>query len=336
MFAYMKNEILNIVTEKINELIGIECKILNEEIRAKDKFIDAEIVIYHGNLKERYFAEIKKKIVPDHIPRIMEQTKNVQPLIFLADYITPKAMELLRMNNIPYVDTAGNMFLRTQNIYILIETNKTNRNKLKVNTKAFNKAGLKVIYQFLTKPEFINKPYRFIGEKAKVTIATVGIVLKDLLKENYIVQANDKEYKFQNREKLFEEWVKEYNRNLRPKLKKKRYRWLNKNENWRKIKLPEETYWGGTNAAEKLTEYLIADKIEIYTGLKFEEVMKALRIIPDYEGEITVTEIFWKNQDQNTELIDPMLIYADLLNEPNPRYLETANIIYKEHVQNKL
>lgn len=332
----MKTEILKITTEKINELRDIECQILNEGIQITEKFIDAEIRIYYGNLEEKYYAEIKKKIVPDNIPKILEQTKKVKHLIILADYITPKAKDLLRINNIPYVDTAGNMFLRNQNIYILIQTNKTNRDKLKTNTKAFNKAGLRVIYQYLIEPEYLNKPYRFIGEKANVTIATVGVVLKDLLKENYIVQANDKEYKFQNREKLFEEWVKQFNRNLRPKLKKKRYRWLNKNENWRKIKLPQETYWGGPNAAEKITEYLIADKVEIYTGLQFEEVMKAIKIIPDNKGEITITEVFWNNQNHNIELIDPILIYADLLNETNTRYLETANIIYKNYVQNKL
>ncbi len=332
----MEDEILHTAIEKINELEGIECKILTENMVENGKFFAEAIAIYHGNLENRYFVEIKKKIVPNHVPRILEQAKNIEPLIIIADYITPKAKELLRINNIAYVDTAGNMFLRSQYLYLLIQTNKTNRNTLKTNTKAFNKAGLKVIYQFLINPEFINKPYRFIGEKANVTIATVGVVLKDLLKENYVIQESKKEYKFLNRERLFEEWVKEYNRNLRPKLRKKRYRWLNKNANWRKMKLPRETFWGGVNAAEILTEYLIADKVEIYTAQKFEEVMKRLKILPDDKGEITITELFWENKEQNDQLVEPMLIYADLLGDINTRYLETANIIYKEYVQDKL
>jgi len=123
---------------------------------------------------------------------------------------------------------------------------------------------------------------------------------------------------------------------LRPKLKTKKYTWLNKNKNWRKVKLPKETFWGGANAAELLTEYIIADKVELYTGLPFQDIMKALKIIPDEEGEITLTEIFWKGQEDKSNVIDPMLIYADLLNDPNPRYIETANKIYKENVQDKL
>ena len=332
----MKYEILKIAVEKINELVGIECTIINEGIEGNEKFLDAIVGISHAEIKDVYFVEIKKKIVPNHIPRILEQIKSIEQLIIIAEYITPKAKELLRINNVPYVDTAGNMFLNNKSIYVLVQTDKTNRDKLKTNTKAFNKAGLKVVYQFLTNPEFINKPYRFIGDKANVTIATVGVVLKDLLKEKYLIQKNEKEYKFQNREKLFEEWVKGYNRNLKPKLRRKRYRWLNKNQKWREIKLPKETYWGGAIAAEKLTEYLIADKIEIYTGLKFEEVMKSLRILADEKGEITITELFWKTQEEMDLQIDPMLIYADLIDDGNTRYLETANLIYKEYVQNRL
>ena len=159
---------------------GIECRILKEEMVENAKLFDAEIAIYHGDLENRYFAEIKRRIVPNHVHRIIEKTGNVEPLIILTDSITPKAKELLRLNNVSYVNTAGNMFLKNQYIYLLIQTNKTNRITIKTNTKAFNKAGLKVIYQFLLNPEFLNKPYRFIGEKANVTIATVGVILYHL------------------------------------------------------------------------------------------------------------------------------------------------------------
>lgn len=331
----MDFEILNIAQEKINEIVGIECRILENSL-VKGESIDAEIAIKRGGKENRYYAEIKKKVVPNNIARILEQAKKLEPLVIIADYITPKAKELLRMNNVSYVDTAGNMFLQNKYIYVLIQTDNTNRQKIESNTKAFNKAGLKVIYQFLINPEYINKPYRFIGAKAKVTIATVGVVLKDLLREKYIVQANKKKYKYLNREKLFEEWVREYNNKLRPKLRSRRYKWLNKDQNWRKKKLPDGAFWGGSNAAEILTKYLIANKIEIYTGLGFEQVMKSLKILPDEKGEITMTEIFWSDDKQKVQLVDPILIYADLLNDGTARSLEAANMIFKEYVEAKL
>ena len=93
-----------------------------------------------------------------------------------------------------YADTAGNIFVNFKNIFIHINTGKTNRSKVNTNTSAFTKSGLKVIYQFLIHPDYINKPYRFIGAQAMVTIATVGTVFKDLLREKYIVKSNEKEY----------------------------------------------------------------------------------------------------------------------------------------------
>lgn len=332
----MEIEILDIAIEKLNKIKGFECIILRREIQQNKRFvIDAEIEIGYGQYKEKYFVEVKRIIVPEQIPLLLEKVKNNKFLI-IAEYISSGAKELLKLEGIPYIDTAGNMFIQNNWIYIYIQTEKTNRNKLKTNTRAFNKAGLKVIYQFLLNPAYINEPYRFIGKKADVTIATVGVVLKSLIKENYLIQVDSRKYMFNDRTKLFEEWVKEYNRNLRPKLKKKRYRWLNKNENWKVLKLPEKTYWGGVNAAEKLTDYLIADKVEIYTGLPFEKVMKALKILPDQSGNITVTETFWENEPSDYDLVDPILAYADLLNDTNPRYLETANKIYREYVQDKL
>lgn len=331
----MEVEILNIAVEKINEIVGIECRILENGL-VESESMNAELAIKQGGKENRYYAEIKKKVVPNNIARILEQAKKLEQLVIIADYITPKAKGLLKVNNVSYVDTAGNMFLQNKNIYVLIQTDNTNRQKIKSNTKAFNKAGLKVIYQFLINPEYINKPYRFIGAKAKVTIATVGVVLKDLLRENYIVKANEKEYKYQNREKLFEEWVREYNNKLRPKLRTRRYKWLNKDQNWRKIELPDGAFWGGSNAAEILTKYLISNKIEIYTGLSFEEVMKSLKLLPYEKGEITVTEIFWSDNKQKEKIVDPFLIYADLLNDSSARSLEAANIIFKEYVEAKL
>lgn len=332
----METEVIKIIAQKLNELNGIECYLIDPNIQFKNQLMDAEIVLRHNNFEERYFIEVKKKIVPSDVLRILEQNKDVTKRIYFAEYITPKAKEILRINNVPHVDTAGNIFLNTDNMYIQIQTDETNRKQLKTHTKAFNKAGLKVIYQFLVNPDYINMPYRFIGDKATVTIATVGTVFKDLLKEKYIIQRSNRDYEFQNREKLFEEWVREYNRNLRPKLKTKRYKWLNKNLTWRNLKLPKETFWGGTNAAELLTNYLIADKMQIYTALEFNEIMKALKIIPDKDGDLIITETFWKNQEEQKLMVDPILVYADLLNDPNPRYMETANKIYKEHVQDNL
>lgn len=332
----MESEILKKSVTQIDKLLGINCKVLSLKVHKNNNTLDAEIALAHNNNEVKYFVEIKRRIVPEQIPGIIEQAEEISPLMLVADYISPKAKELLRLKNISYADTAGNMYLSDEGIYIYIQTNKTNREKLKTYTRAFSNAGLKVLFQFLKNPAYLNKSYRFIGDKAKVTISTVGTVIHNLLKENFIVQIDDKKYQFVDRKRLFEEWVKEYNNSLRLKLKQKRYKWLTKDTHWKNIELPRETYWGGVNAAELLTEYIIADRMQIYTSLPFQDVMKTLKIIPDDHGEIIVIETFWKNEEASNNLIDPILIYADLLFDANPRSIEIANKIYKEYVQDKL
>ncbi len=331
----MESEILGFAIDRINELRGISCTLLTVDHQQPDGSIDAEIAINHDDLELRFYVEVKRRIMPEQATRLLAQKSKVSPIVYFTQYITPRAREILRKQDIPYVDTAGNIFLNHKSLYINIQTEKTNREKLKTHTRAFNRAGLKVVYQFLIHPHYINKSYRFIGHHANVAIATVGNVLQDLLRERYLVRTNNKEYEFANKSGLFEEWVRAYSHVLKPKLRKRKYRWKDKNTNWKDIRLPDQTYWGGVSAAEILTDYLIADRIEIFTGITFQAVMQAMEILPDDNGEITLYETFWKD-DTESRTVNPILVYADLIYDSSPRYVEAANRIYEEYVQDIL
>ena len=135
---------------------------------------------------------------------------------------------------------------------------------------------------------------------------------------------------------MLDQWVSNYNRNLRPKLRTKRFRWLDKDIDWKEIKLPTGALWAGAYAAEQLTGHIIAENLEIYTRLPFESLMKAIKIIPDNNGDITVTEYFWNDKKEVNSFIESILLYADLLNTHNIRYIETASLIYKNHIHDKL
>lgn len=330
----MKEQILHDAIEEFNQIGGIQCKVLNTEIPFGDKRIDAQLLFTNNKQQWTCYAEIKHKIVPAQIPAIQNQMKELGPYIVVADYITNPAKEILKENNVGYIDTIRNAYVNFDGLYVYVETNKTNRQKITVGNRAFNKAGIKVVYQFLIHPKYLNKPYRFIAKQAKVTIDTVGKVIQDLLKEKYIIQVRNREYQFDDRKKLFEDWTTAFNKNLRPKLVQKTYRFLDKGFDWKKVVLPPDTCWGGAIAAEQLTDYLIADKGIIYTDKKFIELMKHLKLVPDKNGNLTLIEKFWNNEEKQPT--HPMLVYADLMNDFNPRYFETANKIYVDYVQTYL
>jgi hypothetical protein len=321
--------------QKINETYGFQCEVLDKEFLIGKRRVDARILIRKGSYQQRFNVEVKTVIVPAQIPKLKDTLQDLVPYMLIAGYITTQAKEILRYEKIPYLDAAGNFYLDWEGMFILIENHTTSRISLKSNHDAFQKAGLKVIYQFLIHPDYLNKPYRFIAEHATVTIDTVGRVIHGLLADKYIVQSKDKEYRFSDRTKLFQDWVTAFNKELRPKLKQNKYQWLDKNQTWRNIELPNGTHWGGAVAGEQLSNYLIADQAVVYTKLPFQEVMKKLRMVPNANGTVTVLEKFWKD-DEEQSIVHPILVYADLVNDTNPRYIETANKIYKDYVEDKL
>lgn len=329
----MKNQILYKGVEKINEIEGIECQVLAEEIRIANTIEHAKIQLEIGQKRIEYYVEAKTQVVPANVVFLMKQLEESKPYMIIAEYITTNAMSLLKKMNIPYADTKGNMFIRNDLFYLHVQT--TNRTRAKATNRAFSKTGLKVVYQLLLHPTYLNEPYRFIGEKANVTIDTVGKVISGLLKDRHVYRVDNKKYQYTDRKKLFQTWATEFNKNLRPKLNKRRFAWLDEKCNWKELELPQGSYWGGAAAAEKLSNYLIADKFIIYSDMLFQQMLKALRIVPDNNGRIEVIEKFWTNNSAN-DVVHPILIYTDLVNEVDPRNIETANKIFDEYIENQL
>ncbi len=51
-------------------------------------------------------------------------------------------------------------------------------------------------------------------------------------------------------------------------------------------------------------------------------------------GEVEILKRFWKPAEPRTrkDVVHPILIYADLLATGNERNIETARIIYEQHI----
>lgn len=333
----MEAEILRTAIDQINKHHNVHCRILGTETYYGGRRVDAQIQLKIGKEEVLLNAEVKSKVVPAQIPTIIDIKKEANNIMIIAHYITPKAKEILKKEQIPYADTAGNIYLCKNGIYIFIDSKKPNLEKIESKGRAFTMAGLKVVYQFLMNPEYINQTYRFIGKKAQVTIRTVGKTLEGLINEKLILRENKKKYVFVNQKDLLHRWVTEYNKTLRPKLTKRRFRWRTKAGHWQNTKLPHQTFWGGPAAAEIMTDHLIADKWTIYTGLDFVEIINTLELVPDKNGNVEVVQKFWNDTEDNPQdTVHPILVYADLIEAQNSRYIETAKYIYKEYVENNL
>ncbi|NQU03224.1 MAG: hypothetical protein HQ589_03635 [Syntrophaceae bacterium] len=284
-----------------------------------------------------YCAEIKNVITKANtLLLLMEKERLPRPLLVIAKYVNPQAAAQLMRDGIEFIDTAGNAFINHPPIYIYVKGNRPPEIPGQMPPKrAFRPAGLKMIYAFLCNPGLENKTFREIAVIADVALGTVGWIMKELRELGFLLDMGQRRYRLIQKDILLQRWVTAYPEQLRPKQMLGRYRgeygdW------WQKKTLhPFKEQWGGEVAAAKLTQYLNPQTITIYTtGQQLNQLLLECRLKKDVAGDVEIVERFWKadENEQYGDLVHPILIYADLLTTGNQRNIETAKMIYEQHI----
>lgn len=337
----VENEILQLAIEAFrkNAPPQFNIKTFINQIHYDNFRTDIELGVEINGKEIRYRAEIKNYLAMANI-MLLQIRKNenlLKPFQFVTKYVNPFMADKLAMKGIEFIDTAGNAFINQPPVYIFVKGNKL---PLEIaenypTGKIFTPTGLKIIYALLCNPGLKDKPFRKIADEADVALGTVGWFMRALRGLGFLMDAGGKEYKLLDKDKLLQRWVTEYPERLRPKHMLGRYKgeydgWWNKKELHNL-----NAKWGGEVAAAKLTKYLQPEIITIYTKKEYlNGLLIECRLKKDPNGEIEIMEQFW-NFDENTEyrdLVHPILIYADLIATGNQRNIETAKMIYDEHI----
>ncbi|MDD5659517.1 MAG: type IV toxin-antitoxin system AbiEi family antitoxin, partial [Actinomycetota bacterium] len=129
-------------------------------------------------------------------------------------------------------------------------------------------------------------------------------------------------------------WCVEYNEKLRTKLLVNKF---TRSKDWwiHKILKPEYAQRGGEVAPNKLISHIKPQKIIVYADYKkYKNLIIENRLCKDDNREIIFLERFWKVDKNNEfkEIVNPILIYTDLININNQRTLEMAKVIYKRYI----
>ena len=330
-----EQEILKKALEAFEKTTGLIVKFYTlEEAGGPDAIIDMKL-----NDKELNFAvEIKETFTRAMIGPVVQQiTKNKEKRIIITKYVTPQIADQLKENNVPFIDTAGNAYIKEPNLYIFIKGNRpAEMPKDKLQTRAFLPTGLQVIYALLCNPKLEDANYREIARVADVALGTVGWVMQDLKKMGYVVDMGRRGRRLIQKEKLLTRWVTAYAEQLRPKKIIGRYDAVDP-DFWKYKNLPvDKAYWGGEVAAAKLNKYLKPEIVTIYTTEEaaLNRYIIENRIKKDPDGKIEILETFWEAGQQRPyhHLVHPLLIYADLQATGDPRNIETAEMIYEQQL----
>lgn len=306
--------------------------------------VNDNVILING---ERVYVEIKREIRPQHFPNLEHFFQFNEPLLIVADYITPKSKEILRKKRINYLDSYGNGYLYLKYLKIYIEKSDAKPVYLK-NYQSFSASGGQVLFYLLKYPERVNETYRNIATKSLVSLGTVSKTFKTLIDKGYIVKWNiEQKYQLVRLEELLHEWVQVLNEKILPAHKVGNFS-QSRNEIgfWKEISIGSFSKWGGESGASRLTNYLNPEKIRIYTRLQKRDIFSTMRLFQDENGNIEIYEPFWESEmilhDANSnhynkfQTVHPLIIYAELMYNEIDRNIEVANIIYNEYIKPNL
>jgi hypothetical protein len=341
----MKNEIVNIALKNLAdqvpfdiqwELIGVDpTEIPNRQAVIPDWQINFKL----GKRTLTYLVEVKNQIRTIHLPAIFDLKKEGKDLLVIAEIIYPNIREKLKNEEIYYIDLAGNVFLRLEKNIIYVDGKKEKSlRKEPVTERAFNRAGLILIFHLLQQNDYLNRPYREIAATHGIALGNLTYIINSLTELGFLRKIENHNFKLLNKEDLLQKWVQNYPVKLRPHLFLGEFnpRGINIRD-WKTIKLePEIARWGAEPAANLLTNFLVPAILTIYTTKTRQEIVTNLKLIPEPNGILKVYRKFWDFKEGNELTVPPILIYADLLNTGDPRNLETAKKIYDQFIKEQL
>lgn len=263
--------------------------------------------------------------------------------VLICDYVNEELGQRLREAHINYLDKVGNAYLNVHSIHVSIQ-GKVPANKI-ISNKAnqlFTDVGMKIIFALLTNHDLLNANYRQIANCSNVSMGAIGWVLRELKDQAFIVE-NMSKRGWNNRPGLLKQWCEKY-----PTLKKKTQLgnyYTQDADWWKSISL--ERYGavlGGEVAALSYKSDFKPKFGSIYVGKnKQDSLIRDLQLVK-VDGvsaglypNIEIRSKFWGTDLDgigNSNVTNPLLTHADLMDTWEPKSREIAERIFKLYLTN--
>src|ERR1700722_1618226 len=225
-----ERQLLDEALDALGLQTGGAVKVLRRERGTIDHRFDAQVELKMHGQTMLLLAEIKNidrrpalaQIKVQLEAAIKDHLHGYLPLL-VTPYMTEAMAEECRRLNLPFVYTAGNLFIRTGTPLLYIVGRPRPNHIGRRAHQAATPAGMKILFALLCKPELAGMAYRQIGTAAQVALGTVGPVLQDLEMRGFLRRRGKGTATLERPEDLLHEWVVQYPAVLRPKLNGRRY-----------------------------------------------------------------------------------------------------------------
>jgi hypothetical protein len=328
-----QRRLLYAAREALKQTTGIDAEV-HPAPTGEGRGADAVVDLLVERRNHRFRAEVKT-IDRFATPALIkaQDKKWPEPPLLVAPFITREVAERCRQLHLPFIDTAGNAYLEGPGLFIYVVGQPRPTGCHEGNFRALNPAGLQIVFALACRPALLQSTYREIAMRAGVALGTVGPVLKDLEARGFVRFRKGLARKLLDPQRMIEEWVTHYPVTLRPKLNPRRFQ--AEAERLRQTDLaPQNAYWGGEPAAEKLTRYLKPAQFTIYAREPIAKLIAAARMRADANGNVELLDAFWNfgAEKDFPDVVPPLLAYADLLATHDGRNAEAARMIYEERI----
>lgn len=322
---------------------GLDVHVAEPPETAAQVDVDAWVCVGKGAGQVNYVVEVKRTLGPATLGAATLQLQHMAdatglPGLLVTDHVTPPMAARLREQGQQFADVAGNAYLEGPGLLVYVTGRKLQDKGTTPHAgKAHTLTGLKVMFALLCDPELANAPHRAIAGAAGVALGGIPAVLADLQQAGHLLVLGRRR-RLHAAKRLLDEWALAYARRLRGKTLQATYA-VKDFDTWQQWQLEAPAWWGGEPAANRLVDYLKPGVLTIYAE-KLPPIFQAqhqMRKVRPMETDGRVLEWrkpFWGQMPAAAlpGTVPPVLVYADLLATGDARCMETAKLVYDEHL----
>lgn len=310
---------------------------------------DAVVHLKVRGQRLRYALEFKRTLKGDGAwvdrARVWAEATRL-PVILATTYCPTPTAERLAQAGVNFVDLAGNAHLHTEDFFLFIHGRETTKPLMRQGRGEANPlaapAALRIVYVLLARP---HREWKIIqlANATRVALGWTHAVVRALIDGGIVRRIKPRgPILVTSPDELQERWVTDYGTILRPHLVLGTFAPIEAKEPAPEAAVAQlrnvlptfdpgrRVAVGGTWGADALVHFYRGPRLVIYIDPPVRDWLQPLRLVPDERGPITllapVAPLMWEDvrTTDGIPVAPPLLLYADLLADPDPRAQELA------------
>ncbi|MBK7868095.1 MAG: hypothetical protein IPJ75_14585 [Ignavibacteriales bacterium] len=315
-----------------NHLISAVLNILENEFTLQCEFIDDQFLTIGTTSQRKKFQVITFSSLSVASAEMIPE--NNGDLLVITWKIGKKVSEVLRSKGVFFVDTFGNAFIRTEDIFLDIRGRTKSGLKSHLNSEKLRleKMGIQLLIAFFSNPEILNKNYREIAQLTGCSLGYVSKFIKKLRATGFVVKSESGQLNMVNKHELLQRLKFEYRTSLKDKYFVGRYE-MNKNVHPQNSNSENYSIYFTSGKAVEMKFGNLREKItELYLDGELKDFIKFNRLIPDKNGNLIVYQKYWNFEHASMiQKISPdFIVYLDLITSADQRLMDAAEGFYAE------